>query len=130
MSPEIAQDRSLFENYRDSYRSAFRRYAEAVEEWMCLQQCANMDSFRASEVHARVRDAHRAYRETRDRFAGLLLETRLHKLSQSWTQRSPRVELLTFVSRAKSLFTNDSQVKAALQHHSAASEYLGNLERL
>lgn len=74
MSPGIAQEADLFQSYQEKYRTAFRRYAQAVEEWMSLQQSAEADLRELREAQGRIRDAEAACRAARDRLACLLLE--------------------------------------------------------
>ena len=81
---------------------------------MSLQQHAAVNPMEINEAHARIRDAQNSCREARDRLACLLLEARRQTLLQAQAAMPARLELLTFVSRMTSAFTQEQDANVTM----------------
>lgn len=68
------------EGLQEEYRSAFNLFAQAVDRFIWLQQCEQVDFQEIQRADRRVREAQDACREARDRLALVLLERRSAKL--------------------------------------------------
>jgi hypothetical protein len=122
-------DESLVQKFQQNYRHAFRAFIEATEELLHLQEADGVDLSQIREASIRIRDAQAACRDTRDRLACLLLETRRRRLLQSAVPYPAQFELLEFISRVTSLLAREKNLNAAGPLNTSADVRLPNSER-